>query len=75
MEAGARTRIVADASICAGSGLCSHIAPKYFDSSDGVVAILRQELDEVDSAGVVEAVASCPAQALLLVDSDTSNRS
>jgi ferredoxin len=73
MHREATTRIVADPSICAGSGLCSHIAPKYFDSSDGVVAVLREELDEADSAGVVEAVASCPTQALLLDRSDTSN--
>ena len=73
MQAGPRTRIVADPFICVGSGLCSHIAPKYFDSSDGVVAVLREEVDEADMAGVVEAVASCPAQALLVDRSDTSN--
>ena len=73
MQPGARTRIVADPLICVGSGLCSYIAPKYFDSSDGVVAVLREEVDEADSAGVVEAVASCPAQALLLDRSDTSS--
>jgi ferredoxin len=59
-------RISADTAVCAGSGLCSHIASKYFDSSDGVVRLLQEEVDEADVAAVVEAVGACPTQALRL---------
>jgi ferredoxin len=64
-------RIDADAAVCAGSGLCSHIASKYFDSSGGVVKLLREEVDEEDGAVVAEAVGACPAQALRLEHAPT----
>jgi len=66
MGPGETTRIGADTAVCAGSGLCSHIASTYFDSSGGVVKLLREEVDAQDDATVVEAVEACPAQALRL---------
>jgi ferredoxin len=71
MDPGETTRIGADIAVCAGSGLCSHIASKYFDSSGGVVKLLRKEVDEEDAAAVAEAVGACPAQALRLEHSPT----
>jgi ferredoxin len=64
MDPGEKTRIGADPAVCAGSGLCSHIAPGYFDSSGGVVKLLREEVAAEDGAEVAEAVSACPAQAL-----------
>ena len=58
------TRIGADTAVCAGSGLCSHIASKYFDSSGGVVKILNEEVDGEDDEAVAEAISACPTQAL-----------
>lgn len=66
MDPAQTTRIAADTAVCAGSGLCSHIASKYFDSSGGFVTVLREDVDEGDGAVVAEAVGSCPAQALRL---------
>lgn len=66
MGPGGRTRIGADTELCAGSGLCSHIAAKYFDSSDGVVKLLRDEVDGEDDVVVAEAISACPTQALTL---------
>lgn len=66
MGLGDTTRIGADTFACAGSGLCSHIASKYFDSSEGVVKVLREQVDREDDAVVAEAISACPAQALRL---------
>lgn len=66
MGLGDTTRIGADTDLCAGSGLCSHIASKYFDSSGGVVKVLRDEVEREDDAAVAEAISACPAQALRL---------
>jgi ferredoxin len=60
------TRISAETAVCAGSGLCAHIASKYFDSTDGVVKVLREEVDAEDEEAVAEAVGACPTQALRL---------
>jgi ferredoxin len=66
-------RIGADTAVCAGSGLCSHIAAKYFDSADGVVKILREEVDGEDDEAVAEAISACPTQALRLERSSRSS--
>ena len=58
------SRVGADPAVCAGSGLCSHIAPSYFDSSGGVVKVLREDVADEDAAAAAEAVSACPAGAL-----------
>ena len=67
------TTIGADTEVCAGSGLCSHIAPKYFDSAGGVVKVLRKEVQGGDDTAVAEAISACPTQALRLERSETSS--
>jgi ferredoxin len=71
MGLGDTTRIGADTAVCAGSGLCSHIASKYFDSADGVVKVLQEKVDSQDDATVAEAISACPTQALRLERSST----
>jgi ferredoxin len=66
LDPGGPARVAADPTVCAASGLCAHIAPKYFDTSHGVVKLLREEVDVADAAAVAEAVGACPAQALRL---------
>jgi ferredoxin len=73
MGLGDATRLGADTAVCAGSGLCSHIASKYFDSSGGVVRILQEEVDGEDDEAVTEAISACPTQALRLERSSRSS--
>ena len=75
MDLGDATRISADTPVCAGSGLCSHIASKYFESTGGVVKLLRETVDKEDEAAVAEAISACPAQALRLERASTSGAS
>jgi ferredoxin len=67
------TRIGADPAVCAGSGLCSHIAAKYFDSTGEAVEVLLEEVDADDVETVAEAVSACPTQALWLERSSTGS--
>jgi ferredoxin len=60
------TRVEGDASVCVGSGMCEHIAAKYFDVSSGAVVVRQADVDSADLADVDEAVHSCPTQALTI---------
>jgi len=66
MDSREKTRVAADRTVCAGSGLCAHIAPQYFDVSEGIVRVLEEEVEAGDDAAVEEAVGACPTQALRL---------
>lgn len=60
-------KVVADHDRCGGHGLCEAINPDYFEvQSNGLVKVLRDDIDENDLADIDDAVASCPTEALRL---------
>jgi len=60
-------RISAETGACIGSGNCAGVAPEIFDvGDDGVVELLRTEVDGSDAVLAAEAVDGCPAFALRL---------
>lgn len=65
-----RMKVRADRSSCIGAGVCPIHAPDVFTvGEDGIVAILRDEVDASDGdalEAIGDAVAYCPAQALAL---------
>ncbi|WP_340539262.1 ferredoxin [Nocardioides sp. GXZ039] len=62
-------RVVADLDACQGYANCLVNAPDVFDlSDDGKVVVLDVDLDTVDRTLLDEAIASCPATALRLVE-------
>ena len=64
-------RIELDPNLCQAYGNCLLSAPEVFELTqhDRVARILQEQPDEPLRAQVEEAVASCPVQALTLVDS------
>lgn len=64
-------RLVLDRDLCQAYGNCMLAAPEVFEltESDPVVRILQSEPDESLRAEVENAVASCPVQALSLIES------
>jgi len=63
------TQVKADLEACQGYANCVMAADRYFDlSDDGEVVILQAEVAEVDRDQVEPAVASCPVNALTLVE-------
>lgn len=58
-------KVVVDTDRCGGHGLCEAIAPDYFEvQGDGVVQVLRPDIDDADLTDIEDAVASCPTEAL-----------
>jgi ferredoxin len=57
-------RIEANRDICAGSALCEHIAGRHLQVSGGVVEVLEGDVAPEDLPAILEAVDSCPTQAL-----------
>jgi ferredoxin len=54
---------------CVGNGICEGIHPSVFEvGDDGVVIVHNDNIREEDRELVIEAVDSCPAQALSFVD-------
>lgn len=66
-------RVIVDRSRCSSIGLCESVAPDYFEIGDDARLILhREEVSPEDERDVREAVRSCPAAALTLIeDSET----
>jgi ferredoxin len=63
------TRIEVDRERCVGSGTCEMLAADLFEvADDGMVAVLRPDLDGDDVGAAEDAVQACPTQALSLVD-------
>lgn len=63
------TRIVVDHHKCAGLGMCEAEAPELFEvTDDGSVHVLRDRPGPEFRAELEEAVASCPTEALQIVD-------
>ncbi|MET8049711.1 MULTISPECIES: ferredoxin [unclassified Streptosporangium] len=62
-------KIAVDRGRCTGIGICESISPAYFEvGDDGVLILVRETVGEADRAQVEEAVRSCPAAALSIVD-------
>lgn len=62
-------KIVADLAACQGYANCVVAADDVYDlDDDGVVVLLKSEVEEPDRARVEEAARSCPVSALWLED-------
>ena len=62
-------KVVVDTDRCGGHGLCEAVAPDYFEvQGNGLVQVLRDDVDPADLVDVEDAVASCPTEALKIVD-------
>jgi 3-phenylpropionate/trans-cinnamate dioxygenase ferredoxin reductase subunit len=62
-------KVTADLGACQGYANCVVGAGDYFDiDDDGVVVLLRTSVPDSDRPTVEEAVRSCPASALAVVD-------
>jgi ferredoxin len=62
-------RVVVDRNRCVGNGICEGLQPEVFEvGSDGIVIVHEEKVGEADPEQLANAVHSCPAQALELVD-------
>ncbi|UUZ61058.1 ferredoxin [Nocardioides sp. B-3] len=62
-------RIVVDRDVCEGIGMCESMAHQFFEvDDDDVMHVLDETPAESDHKEVRAAVASCPVQALSLVE-------
>lgn len=61
--------VKADLEACQGYANCVVGAEDVFDiDDDGVVVVLKSEIDEADRSRVEEAARSCPVNALKVLD-------
>lgn len=64
-------RIVLDVRRCSSIGICESIAPDYFEvGDDGALVLHREAVRVEDEDEVREAVRSCPAVALSLLEEE-----
>jgi ferredoxin len=62
-------RIEVDRDVCEGIGMCESMAHSFFEvDDDEVMHLLDERPAEEHRSQVAAAVASCPVQALTLVD-------
>lgn len=62
-------RVEADQEACQGYANCVTAAPDVFDiDDDGVVVLLKDEIEFDDYARVEDAARSCPVSALTVLD-------
>ncbi len=62
-------RIVVDRQKCSGLGMCEAEAPELFEvTDDGSLRVLRERPGPGSRAELEAAVASCPTEALQIVD-------
>ena len=62
-------RIEVDRARCTGLGICESLAAEYFEvDDDGVLVLLKDDVDGADLRSVREAVRGCPTEALRLVE-------
>jgi len=64
-----RYRIEVDRDLCAGSGICAVLAPRYFEMDEGHVARARHAV--TDDPAVLEAAENCPVDAIVVLDDGT----
>lgn len=58
--------VTVDHNVCARSGTCVALAPKYFELSDGASRPVNEIVEPDDS--VLDAADTCPTQAILVHD-------
>lgn len=69
-------RIVVDEVLCQGHGVCESEAPEVFEvGRDRKVAVLVDDINDEQRAGVDLAVTYCPTRALSIVDSEADGAS
>jgi ferredoxin len=63
-------KVAIDSAMCVGHAQCSAICPSVFGNDEFGYAVLVGDgtVDEADAAAARDAVASCPEQALSLVE-------
>jgi len=66
----ARYRISVDRQVCLGSGVCTGMAPKYFDVGEDARAWPVQEVVDADDL-VLDAATCCPTEAITITDAET----
>lgn len=58
-------KIVLDQEKCTGLGICESLAPDYFEVDEsGDLVLLKETIDETDTAEIDNAINSCPTRAL-----------
>ena len=57
-----------DPRLCEGHGMCLHLAPEVFDSTDDEIAVCTQHPGREHLRSIQAAVAACPRQAITVVD-------
>lgn len=60
-----KKKLIVKEDLCVGCGLCETVAGDYFDVSDGISKVIKG-YDENDEAVLNDAIASCPAGAIVL---------
>ena len=61
--------VVVDRTRCSGIGICESIAPDFFEvGDDGALLLLREDFADGERPAIEDAVGSCPAAALSVVD-------
>jgi ferredoxin len=65
-----RVRVDVDERRCVGSGTCVLIAPSLFSLDAGNTSVPPRDVVNADDA-LIEAVESCPTEALVAIDVDT----
>lgn len=64
-------KILLDDQRCTGLGMCEALAPEHFEiADDGSLLLLSTQVAPADRDDVAAAVASCPTEALRLVEDD-----
>ncbi|QJY48042.1 ferredoxin [Pseudonocardia broussonetiae] len=62
-------KVVVNRGRCTGIGICESVSPDYFEvGDDGALRQFREFVDAEHRDEVEEAVRSCPAAALTIVD-------
>jgi len=62
-------KVTVDRTRCTGLGICESTQPARFEiDAEGALVILGEDVNPVDLAAVHQAVASCPTEALRIID-------
>ena len=62
-------KVTVDYDVCESNAMCEALAPQVFEvDDDDNLQLLQEEVGEADADDVRRAVASCPVQAISLVE-------
>ena len=59
-------KVVVDAELCIGAGLCTDICPEVFDVQDDVTVVLVDLIPSEHKEAVREAAEACPTEAIIV---------